>query len=223
MPARRPGPGPRPPVSACCRALDAQFDRKRVERKVRAYREDGPEPTTRALIEALRREGASGSLLDIGGGLGAIPAALLEGGVTSAVLVEAAPAYLEASRELAEEGGYADRLQGRLGDFVELAPEIGPADIVTLDAAICCYPEMEPLLDLSAARARSLYGMVVPRTRWSVRSGLALENLGRRLVGNPFRIYAHPLDRMEAIVRRHGLDPRSRSRTFAWEVRVYGR
>lgn len=208
---------------SCCRAIASQFDRARVEKKLASYRKNGPDPTTRALIQALEQEGAHGRLLDIGGGLGAIAAALLGRGIEAALNLELSPAYLEASRHLSAEGGYADRLAHRLGDFVELAPEIEPADVVALDRVICCYPDLEPLVDLSAAKAKHLYGFAVPRTRWIVRLGIAAENLGRGLSGNPFRTYAHSIERMEAILERHGLARRRVARTFVWEVRVYAR
>lgn len=208
---------------SCCQALASEFDERRVAKELSAYRRSGPEPTTRALLQALRREGARGTLLDVGGGLGAIPAALVEDGIVAAVNLEASPAYLEASRTLAVEGGYLDRLDHRLGDFVALAPTLEPADVVTLDRVICCYPALEPLVELSAARARALYGFVVPRDRWLVRLGNAIRNLGRRLVGNPFRTYIHPIRRIDGILRRGGLEPRSLGRTFSWEIRVYGR
>lgn len=210
-------------MTGCCRALEEQFDRRRVARELDTYRERGPEPTTAALARALERAGARGTLLDIGGGLGGVPALLLENGIASAVNVEVSAAYVEASRALAEEGGYADRLEHRLGDFVGLAPEIQAADVVTLDRAICCYPEMEPLVELSAAKALRLYGFVVPRTRWLVRAGTALRNLARRLRGSSFRTYAHSLEAIDGILRRAGLERRSATRTFTWEVRVYGR
>lgn len=210
-------------MTGCCRPLEEQFDRRRVARELDAYRERGPEPTTAALARALERAGARGTLLDIGGGLGAVPALLLGNGIASAVNVEISTAYVEASRALAEEGGYADRLEHRLGDFVGLAPEIQAADVVTLDRAICCYADMERLVRLSAARARRLYGFVVPRDRWAVRAGIACQNLVRRLSGSSFRTYAHPLAQIDAVLRQAGLEPGSASRTFVWEVRVYAR
>ncbi len=43
-----------------------------------------------------------------------------------------------------------------LGDFVEVAGSIQPADIVTLDRVICCYPDVERLVGLSSQRATRL-------------------------------------------------------------------
>lgn len=210
-------------MSDCCRALADQFDGRRVEREVARYRERGAEPTTLALARALRRAGARGRLLDVGGGIGVLSAELLDGEVESAVNVEISPAYLEASRTLAAEAGYAGRMEHRLGDFVELAEEVGEADAVALDRAICCYPEMEPLVRRSAARARHLYGFVVPRDRPAVRAVIGLQNLGRRLLGRAFRVYVHRLPSIDRVLGAAGFELRSAERTFVWEVRVYER
>lgn len=56
-----------------CQLIEAQFDRKTVEDKVRQYHEKGLKKETRILVEALISEGIEGySILDIGGGLGAL-------------------------------------------------------------------------------------------------------------------------------------------------------
>lgn len=210
-------------MTSCCRALEAQFDRDRVRKELELSRERGPNSTTVALGRSLESAGAEGSLLDIGGGLGSLAALLLEGDISSAVNVEVSAAFVEASRSLAEEEGYADRLRHRLGDFTSLAPGLEPADVVTLDRVICCYPDMERLVRLSAGKARRLYGFVVPRSRWLVRIGMALQNLARRLRGSAFRTYVHSLDAIDGLLREAGFELRSASRTFVWEVRVYGR
>lgn len=210
-------------MTSCCRSLEANFDRQRVQKELEAFRERGPDATTVALARALESAGAGGRLLDVGGGLGGLSALLLENGVDAAVNVEVSAAWIQASQALAEEGGYADRLEHRLGDFVGLAAEIEPADVVTLDRVICCYPEMERLVGLSSAKARRLYGFVVPRDRWLVRFGIACQNLVRRIAGSAFRTYAHSLAQIDAVLREAGLEPGSASRTFVWEVRVYAR
>src|SRR5215212_9408785 len=56
------------------------------------YREKGPRPWTRTLIESLKAEGVEGAtLLDIGGGVGVIHHELLAAGVASAMCVDASP------------------------------------------------------------------------------------------------------------------------------------
>ena len=49
------------------------------------------------------------------------------------------------------------------GDFVDLAASTPVSDIVTLDRVICCYHNMEDLVQLSAEKSKKYYGLVYPR------------------------------------------------------------
>ncbi len=210
----------------CCKAagFERHFDKKRVASDLREYREAGPIPTTRALIDALRHADVSDdTLLDIGGGVGAIQYELLEAGASSATSVDASPDYLEVARAEAQRHGLGDRIRHELGDFVEVAARIQPADIVTLDRVVCCYPDMESLVRLSVQRSRRLYGLVYPRDRWLMRIAVAVENLFRWLSRSPFRSFVHSVDAMDRLIRSIGFSLRYRVRTFGWEVTVYER
>ena len=212
---------------SCCAAspCESQFDRKRAARELESYRADGPSnATTRALIQLLGRTSAAGStLLDIGGGVGAIQYDLLARGARAVTAVDASSAYQQAARAEAERQGVSARIDFRLGDFVALAPDIPAADIVTLDRVVCCYPDMEPLVRLSAERCRRLYGLSYPRGRWPVRATVATENVFRRMFGNPFRSFVHSPAAMDRLITGLGFTLQSSVRTFAWEIAVYRR
>ena len=150
-------------MDRCCGHQEA-FGEKTAKRDLRRYRRKGPRKTTRQLLDALRERGLDhASVLDIGGGVGVIEHELLDRGASRAQAVDASRAYLRAAREEAERRGHADRLEQHAGDFVELADTVEPADVVTLDRVICCYPEVDALVSLSAAHARRAYGVVYPR------------------------------------------------------------
>ena len=209
---------------SCCDAPAwvRQFDQKSATRNLRDYRKHGPAATTRALIDGLVRAGVEQrTLLDIGGGVGAIQYALLDAGLREAVSVEVSAAYLDAAKSEAERRGLSGRVRFRRGDFVELAPQLAASDIVTLDRVVCCYARMKPLVRLSAERCRRLYGLVYPRDRWLVRTVIRVQNLFRGLWRNPFRSFVHSVDAMDALIRSLGFTLRSKVRTFTWEVAVY--
>jgi methyltransferase family protein len=207
-----------------CRGIEAQFDGRTAARDLKRYRRKGPDRTTRILIAALEREGVAGmTLLDIGGGVGAISHALLDAGVARVVHVDAAPPYLAAAQGEATRLGHAASIDFRAGDFTTLAADIAPADIVTLDRVICCYDDMPALVGASAARARRYYGAVYPRDVWWVRAGLAVANLLLKLRGSLFRTYAHPTAAVDAEVAKQGLTRRFTRVTFIWQVVVYAR
>jgi SAM-dependent methyltransferase len=212
-------------MDACgCDDRFSIFDRASAEADLQRYRRSGPDRTTRLLLDMIRGRGVrDASVLDIGGGIGVVDHELLQDGAARAVLVDASAPSLDAAREEGERRSHLDRLEIVSGDFVEQATAIEPADIVTLDRVVCCYPDMPSLVRLSASRARALFGLVLPRDRAIIRWGLRLMNVWFRTRGMTYRAFAHPNERVDAIVAEEGLRARSEARTFFWRVVLYER
>ena len=64
-----------------CQGMETFFDNKTAVGDLKAYRKKGPSKTTRMLIDALKAQGVEDmTLLDIGGGVGAIQHELLNSG-----------------------------------------------------------------------------------------------------------------------------------------------
>jgi 2-polyprenyl-3-methyl-5-hydroxy-6-metoxy-1,4-benzoquinol methylase len=212
-------------TSRCCQGVDEIFGEKTAGHDLRRYRKRGPSTPTRVLLEALRREGVEqATVLDIGGGIGAIQQELLDAGAERATSVEASAAYVRAARAEAERRGHGERISYRTGDFVTLADGIEPADVVTLDRVICCYPDMRSLVSRSADRALRLYGLVYPRDTWWIAAGFGFVNLAMRLARKAFRVHLHPTHAVDAVAREHGLTPRlARPAGPVWQVVVYAR
>ena len=212
---------------ACCRqceGIESQFSRKVAERELRRFRKRGPVPTTRRLLDALASAGVVDfTLLDVGGGIGAIHHVLLDQGVHEAVHVDASSGYLAVAKEESARRGHAESVRFVGGDFVELADELPEADVVTLDRVICCYPDMQALVARSAARARRLYGAVYPREAWWMRAAGSFMNLFMRVQRSAFRLYLHSPAAIDAVLRAQGLERRSSARTLIWEIVVYQR
>lgn len=207
-----------------CQGIEETFSREYVAGELKEYRRKGPAKTTRILVEALKAQGLKGlTLLDVGGGLGAVQHALLGDGVASATDVDASAAYIEAARQEAGRRGFADRIHYEHGNFVDLADGLPPADIVTLDRVICCYDDMRRLVGSSSRLASRYYGVVYPRDAWYVRLALAIGNLFLRFQKNPYRAFAHPTRDVEAIIHANGLRRHFHRQTFAWQVAVFSR
>jgi magnesium-protoporphyrin O-methyltransferase len=210
----------------CCRAqsLDTEFGTKIAAINLRQYRRRGPSKTTRLLLKAVEAEGVAGrTLLDIGGGVGAISHELLRAGLAHATSVDAAGAYVDAARTEAERQGHANRMTLQQGDFVMLADDIPAADIVTLDRVICCYPDMPALVGSSVAHARQAYGLVYPRDTWWTRWGVRMVNVYFRIRRHSFRTFIHSPASVNALVVSRGFQLRSRQQTGVWQVVVYTR
>jgi 2-polyprenyl-3-methyl-5-hydroxy-6-metoxy-1,4-benzoquinol methylase len=207
-----------------CLGLERRFGRNFAQRKLREYIRHGPSGTTRKLLDAIKGLGVTDrTFLDIGGGVGAIQHELMAAGASGGTGADASPAYVETARAEAERRGYADRIVYREGDFVAMGDQIEPADIVTLDRVVCCYPDMPALVDASASRARRIYGLVYPRERALVKVVIALMNFLHWIGRHPFRAFVHPTADVEARVASHGLEKSMHTQGLVWQIVVFTR
>lgn len=206
-----------------CKDSHELFDRTKAEKQLRTYRQSGlPNKSTGLLIDGLKSLNLDGkTLLDVGGGVGMIQYELLSEGLSGATMVEASPAYLEVAQNEARQRGYADRISHRYGDFVELAPEISAADLVTLDRVICCYPHLQELVQASTAKAKRWYGVVYPKERWYNQLGERLANTYFWIRNMDFRLYVHA--DVDATIRAEGFAPFYEAGTILWRVALYER
>jgi magnesium-protoporphyrin O-methyltransferase len=106
---------------------------------------------------------------------------------------------------------------------VDLADEVAPADIVTLDRVICCYPDVHALVTRSLARATRLYGLVLPVDRWWTRTFARLGNVMLRLFRSDWRIHVHAQQVVEQLIDEAGFERRYRHTGWLWQTLVYAR
>lgn len=211
----------------CCprSATAAQFDTTVAQRDLRRFRRRGPDAPTRHLLAAVEARSLphQPTLLDIGGGIGAIHHILLERGFGVATHLDASGAYLAAAAEDATRLGHSDRVRFALADFPAGAETVPTADVVTLDRVVCCDADYSGILGAAASHARRLVAFSYPRPRWLTRLVVAGVNGVRRLVGRAFRVYVHPPDRMRAVLVAAGMRHASAGGTWIWAVDVFER
>ena len=206
-------------MAGCCSATDYRrfFNRKFAAGDLRRYRERGLSDTARDLVE-LCGDVRGASILEAGGGIGALQLELLEAGARSATNVELSGGYEDAAAEL-----FAGREVERLiADFVDA--EVEPHDIVLLHRVVCCYPDVEALVGTAASRTRRCLALTVPQERRWIGWGLAALNVWLRLSRCGFRTYAHPFARIDAAAAAHGLElTERRRRGVLWESAAWTR
>jgi SAM-dependent methyltransferase len=205
--------------SGYCDVADRQFSEKLAARDLKRYQRNGPEPTTRLMRDCIVAAGAArGHLLDVGGGVGALSFELLDRGVAQATIVDASSAYTAAARREARELARARATHIVHADFLAAADRLPTVEIVALDRVVCCYPSYAPLLSEAMRHSSRYVALSYPRDLWYVRSVVGLENVARRLSGNPFRSFVHRATAMTELAASHGFTLRSREQTFAWRV-----
>lgn len=208
----------------CCNGHDATFGEGVAQHDLRRFRRRGPPGPTRWLLDALRTQDlADARLLDVGGGVGAIPFTLFEAGIAEADAVDASPAYLAAAAEEAGRRGVEARFHPHLGDATEVAPTLPPAEVVTLDRALCCYARPGALIDATAPRAERLYGVVYPRRTLWTRLGIALANGLFRLQRSGMRVFAHDPAFLRQRIETHGFRRTHRHDGWVWRAELYRR
>ena len=196
------------------------FDAKQARLDARRYRTRGVRGTARDLVE-LAGDVSGASILEVGGGVGAIELELLSAGAARATDVELSGEYEEEALKLAAERGVSDRIERRVGDFV--AEPVEPHDIVVMHRVVCCYPDVDALVGAAAVTAKRRMLLTYPRERWYTRAGIGTVNFFMRLNGSDFRAFVHPVARMAAAASAHGLSPGDIRRGRIWESAVYER
>jgi 2-polyprenyl-3-methyl-5-hydroxy-6-metoxy-1,4-benzoquinol methylase len=195
------------------------FSERNARAEAKRYLREGLDPTSRRIVDSLRQGSVDGrTLLEVGGGVGALQIELLKAGVARVVSIELTPTYEEAARELLREAGFEDRVVRKVMDFAEAAAEVEAADIVIMNRVICCYPDMPRLTGAAADHARKVLVLSFPRETWWLRSGLTLANAALRVARRQFQIFLHPPDRILATVAQHGLRTTSNQLGLIWQV-----
>lgn len=213
-------------TGSCCDFRDAagrQFTAEKAANELQAYRQGRVGPTTRLIRDGVAAlELNQGSLLDIGGGVGALAFELLGRGMTKAVVADASAAYVAAAREEVGRRGRTESTTVVHGDLLDLAERLPAADLVTLDRVVCCYPEYEPLLEEAARHALRGLALSYPRDRWFVRTGMWLEN-ARRARTSGFRTFVHPPASIREVIEGSGFRLSWRRMTVMWSIDVFQR
>jgi magnesium-protoporphyrin O-methyltransferase len=208
-------------VSDCCtpKGYGQIFSEKSAAREAKRYRRKGLDGTSRRIFDVIREGGVEGkTLLEVGGGIGAIEIELLKAGMVRAINVELTPTYEAAAGELLVEAGLADRVERKLMDFAEAGSSVDATDVVVMNRVICCYPDMPKLAGAAAEHAKSVLVMSFPSDRWWVRFGLAIANFGFRVIRLQFRVFLHPPALVLAAVEQRGFKTRLNQAGKLWQV-----
>src|SRR5216683_5153184 len=213
-------------MTDCCtpKGYRTIFSEKSAVSEARRYRRRGLDGTSRRIFDFLKRRGIEGkTVLEVGGGIGAIEIELLKAGMARAVNVELTPTYEAAAVGLLGDSGLADRAERKIMDFAEAGNEVEAADVVVMNRVICCYPDMPKLAGAAAEHAKDMLVMSFPNERWWTQLGLSFANFGFRVIRLQFRVFLHPPELIEAAVQQHGFRTRFNERGLLWQVNAFER
>jgi magnesium-protoporphyrin O-methyltransferase len=178
----------------------------------------------KTMLALLRERGVKGSsVLEIGGGIGALQIELLRAGAATTVNVELSAEWEDAAKELLREAGLEERVERHIGDAVAGGTQLAAADIVVMERVVCCYPDAEALVGVAADHARRILVMSFPRDRWWNRLVVRVSNLVCRARRIAFRSYVHPEARVEKAAESRGFRLAFDKRGPIWRVVAFER
>ena len=195
-------------MSDCCTPKGYRwiFSERSARAEAKRYRRHGLDATSRRIFDFVKRQGVEGrTVLEVGGGIGAIQIELLKAGAARAVSVELTPTYEEEATALLREAGLEQRVERRIMDFAAAGAAVEGADIVIMNRVICCYPDMPRLAGTASDHARELLVMSFPKRTWWLRIGMLFGNAMLRATGREFHIFLHPPRSILATSEQHGL------------------
>src|SRR2546428_14025001 len=107
------------------------FSERSARSEARSYRRNGLDATSRQIVELLKERGVQGkTLLEVGGGIGAIQIELLKAGAARAGSIELTPTPEESAAQLLREAGLEGRGGRRVMEFVNPGTQVREADLV---------------------------------------------------------------------------------------------
>jgi len=146
-------------------------------------------------------------------------------GATRATGLDLSPVAIGEATRLANEAGLAERVTFAVGDAAQV--ELVPFDVVVLDKVICCYPDVDSLLENTIRATGSTYAFAVPFSSGVrgllARAALSSENRMRWIRRRAFRAYVHDVKRIESVLARAGFERVASARRTMWYVAVHQR
>ncbi len=209
---------------SCCNysPYDQAFDAQRAQRELRDFLAAGPMASSQLLLDALSDLPLEGkSLLDVGGGIGAVTFELFQRGIHSATHVDISRANVDAFRSEAASRSLSEKIVSLQGDFATLHEEVSPADLVVLDKVLCCYPDYASLLSRSASKACRWYVYSIPRDRWWVRIYFFFDGWLDRMRGRYIPLYFHPARAIDRMLNAAGFTSTKERLVGKWRVAVF--
>ena len=211
-------------MSSCCAPRYRRvFGKRQARRDARRYRQKGLDETARWIVEGLAERGvADATVLEVGGGVGAIDIELIKAGARAATVVELSEEYDDEAAGLLAESALEGRVARRHGDFVEVGAGIEPADVVVMHRVVCCYPDPEALVGAAGTHARRLLAMSFPRETWWIRAGWYVVDAWFRLIYR-FESYVHAHATILGAAERAGFRLVGDQSGWLWRVAVLER
>lgn len=208
-------------MTSCCQpgGYDKVFGPRFARLTASRYRKRGLDRTARRMVTWLAGHGIEGSsVLEIGGGVGAIQLELLSRGAARATNVELSRSFEADAARLNAEAGVTGQVDRRIGDIAVDGSVADPADVVVMHRVVCCYPHVDRLLAAASDHATQRIVFSHPPRNVVTRTVSGVINGVQRLTRSPYRSFVHPPSGMLDLLRSRGFTAAHVHRGPVWEI-----
>lgn len=187
------------------------------------FRKKGLSDIATTIVDSIEKSAMTGAtVLELGCGFGALTLEFIRRGATSAVGVDLSPKMIQLAQALAKESGLSQSVSFELGDAT--TTELKESDVVVLDKVLCCYPDVNSLVDKTSSATRRYYAFSIPddgRLSTKVfRLFLPVQTAIFRRGG--FRFFIHSTDRIRERLENRGFKLESKSKVgWIWSVFLF--
>lgn len=205
----------------CCGA-DLFFNAKTAAKEYNKYLKKGPGKATAKINQQLAGLNLENkSLIDVGGGIGAIQWWFLEQGGQQTTDIDASSGYLKKAEDHALNNGWRNKTSFIEGDCTEKYNEVDDAHFITLDKVVCCYPNYEEILAITCNKAKEAVTLSYPMDGIIAQTLRSLGVLFFMLKKNPYRPYVHPVKEIRAVFANNGYERVAHDVSFPWHIETY--
>ena len=148
---------------------------------------------------------------------------LLKEGAAGATGVDISGGMIERARKFSNDLGVAGRAEYVVGDFVEVAETIRDADITLLDKSVCCYENIDALIQTSTAKTKHLYALSHPKQNLFMELAFKGHIAFAKLFKWKFHPFWHDWQKLREDVQHLGFELVYSKATPMWQVLVFRR
>lgn len=206
-------------MNDCCNlSYQDTFDLKRAQKELADYKEKGVKANSRPLLSLIQNLSLKDAhLLEIGGGVGALVFESFKRGIQRAICIDISKGYADTFLDESKARGLENQIEHHLGDFLEHSDKATEVDLVILDKVICCYEDYVELVKKSSAKSNRWYAITLPRDTFWVKIMNALSIKLKRLKGDSFTSYIHPISSINEILSHAGFEEKESINRWGWK------
>jgi magnesium-protoporphyrin O-methyltransferase len=146
---------------------------------------------------------------------------MLKHGAERAIGIDISEGMIEGAKQLSGELGFSERTEYHLGDFVQMNGVIEQADITVLDKVVCCYEDVDALLQKSLAKTRHIYALSFPKPNVLVKVVIHIPILLGKAFRWSFRPYWHDWNELVHTIQENGFLQTYQNSTVFWSLYVF--